>query len=294
MPELPEVEIIKHGLEKKIVGQQIKEIEVRVPKIFQGNPKEISGAKIESIERYAKMLVVNLDNDKAMLIHLKLTGQLVYKVGKSVKSKVQDGQSDFRGGHPSKGYLLPLPNKFTHVIFHFKDGGVLYFNDLRKFGYIKLYKKEEIPSLKVLKELGPDPYNKKLTPEYLMKIISRRPKIKIKQILMDQTIIGGVGNIYADESLFCARISPLRAAKDVQRTEFEKIIKCIKSVMDFSIAHGGSSENTFVNVEGEQGKMQNFFKVYRQTGEKCPECGVKIERTVVGGRGTHYCPVCQK
>lgn len=284
MPELPEVEIIRRGLENKIVGKTIKNIEVHVPKIFQGDPRSIYGAKIKSIDRFAKMLLITLDNGKAMLIHLKLTGQLVYK----------NGSDEVRGGHPTKGYLGPLPNKFTHVIFHFNDEGVLYFNDLRKFGYIKLYTAKEVPSLKVIRELGPDPYSKDLTAEYLMKIISRRPKIKIKQILMDQTIIGGVGNIYADESLFCARVSPLRQAKDVKRTELEKIIGCINNVMDFSIAHGGSSENTYVDVEGKQGKMQNFFKVYRQTGEKCTECGGAIKRTVVGGRGTHYCPICQK
>ncbi len=288
MPELPEVEIIKRGLEQKIIGKQIRDIEVKVPKIFQGDRKSIYGAKIKSIDRFAKMMVIELDNSKAMLVHLKLTGQLVFD------SKEGNKSSRVAGGHPSKDLRADLPNQFSHVIFHFTDGGVLYFNDLRKFGYIKLYGVKEIPDLKVLKELGPDPYSKDLTPEYLMKIISRRPKIKIKQILMDQTIIGGVGNIYADESLFCARISPLRVAKDVQRSELEKIIKCIRSVMDFSIAHGGSSENTFVDAEGKKGKMQNFFKVYRQTGEKCPECGGVIRRTVVGGRGTHFCPVCQK
>jgi len=288
MPELPEVEIIKRGLEQKIVGKTIKNIDVRVTKIFQGEPKKIVGAKIISVDRFAKMIVIKLSNGKAMLIHLKLTGQLVFDC------KEGDKSCRTAGGHPSKDLRADLPSQFTHVIFYFDDGGVLYFNDLRKFGYIKLYNSEEIPDLKVLKELGPDPYSKVLTPEYLMKVTSRRPKIKIKQILMDQTVIGGVGNIYADESLFCARVSPLRFAKDVSRSELDRIIKCIRSVMDFSIAHGGSSENTYVNIEGKKGGMQNFFKVYRQTGEACPECGGKIKRTVVGGRGTHFCSVCQR
>ena len=190
--------------------------------------------------------------------------------------------------------MADLPNQFTHVIFKFKDGSVLYFNDLRKFGYVKVYKTEELPELKVLKELGPEPFGDKLTPEYLTKVAARRPRIKIKQLITDQTVVSGVGNIYADESLYCARISPLRLSKDVTRTEFAKIIECIKKIMRKAIEYGGSSENTFVNVEGGQGSMQNHFQVYRQTGKPCPGCGGAIKRVVLGGRGTHFCPVCQK
>lgn len=291
MPELPEVEIIKRGLGDKIIGKKIADVDIRVAKIFQGRKEDIVGAKISKIERRAKMIVVDLDNDKSLLIHLKMTGQLVYQgKGQSEKGKVDE----VRGGHPQKGYLGKLPNQFTHVIFKFSDGSVLYFNDLRKFGYIKVYDTKEINDLKVLKELGPEPFDEKLTPEYLMAVCAKKPRTKIKQILMDQTIISGVGNIYADESLFCAGISPLRLAKDMKRSELQKIIDCIKKVMTMSLKYGGSSENTYVNVEGEQGQMQNHFQVYRQTGKDCLHgCG-KIIRTVVGGRGTHFCPVCQQ
>lgn len=291
MPELPEVEIIKHGLQERIVGKKIVEVDVRVAKIFQGQKGDIIGAKVAKIERRAKMLIIELSNGKSMLVHLKMTGQLVYQgKGQSEKGKVDE----VRGGHPQKGYLGKLPNQFTHVIFKFSDGSVLYFNDLRKFGYIKVYDTKEIDDLKVLKELGPEPFDKGLTPEYLMKICAKRPRVKIKQILMDQTVISGVGNIYADESLFCARVLPLRVAKDIKRSELEKIIGCIKKVLRKGLEYGGSSENTFVNVEGKQGQMQNHFQVYRQTGKPCPVCGGKITRTVVGGRSTHYCPVCQQ
>jgi len=296
MPELPEVEIIKRGLNEKIVGKQIAEVDIRVPKIFQGQKDSVIGAKVLKIERRAKMMIIELSNNKSMLVHLKMTGQLVYQQVKSKKEKVKSGKqnTEFRGGHPQKGYLGKLPNQFTHVIFTFKDGGVLYFNDLRKFGYIKVYDTKEINDLKVLKELGPEPYDKKLTPEYLMKICAKKSRTKIKQILMDQTAISGVGNIYADESLFCAGISPLRQVKDIKRSELEKIINCIKKVLKKGLEYGGSSENTFVNVEGKQGQMQKHFQVYRQTGNNCPHgCG-RIERTVVAGRGTHYCPICQQ
>ena len=127
-----------------------------------------------------------------------------------------------------------------------------------------------------------------------MRVISKRSRIKVKQILMDQTVIAGIGNIYADESLFCARISPLRPAGQVKKTQLTKLISCIRKVLKKALEYGGSSENTFVNVEGKQGKMQDHFQIYRKTGLHCPVCGGKIMRTVVSGRGTHYCPVCQK
>jgi len=288
MPELPEVEIIKKGLEQRIVGKKIADIEVKVTKMFQGKKEDVVGAKVISIERRAKMLVINLSNKNSLLIHLKLTGQLVFD------HKAGDKSKRIAGGHPSKDWVADLPNKFTHITFKFSDGSILYFNDLRKFGYIKVYKTNEIDEQKVLKELGPEPMTPQLSPEYLMKIIARRPKIKIKQILMDQTIISGVGNIYSDEALFCARISPLRPAKDIKRTELTKLIACIREVLQKGLKYGGSSENTFVNVEGKQGEMQKHFNVYSKKGEPCSGCKGKIVRTTVGGRGTHYCPTCQK
>jgi len=287
MPELPEVEIIKRGLEQKVIGRTIADIEVRAKKLFQGEVSLVYGSKVVSLERKAKMIIINLDNNYSLLLHLKMTGQLIFD------ERPCDLKTRVAGGHPSKDLRACLPNQFTHVIFRFKGGGILFFNDMRKFGYIKLYKTVEIPDLKVIADLGPDPFDKALTPEYLMSKIVRRPKIKIKQLIMDQTVIAGVGNIYADESLFCARISPLRIAKDVKRTELVKWIDCVREVLNFSLTHGGSSENTYVNVECKKGEMQNFFKVYRQTGAPCPVCGSKIIRTVVGGRGTHYCNACQ-
>ena len=289
MPELPEVEIIKRGLQEKIVGKTIADVEVRAAKSFQGKSEDVKGTEIKSVERKAKMIVIALSNGKFLLIHLKLTGQLVFD------RKAGDKSSRVAGGHPSKDWVADLPSKFTYVIFHFTDGGILYFNDLRKFGYIKVLTKDELEKQNLYKNLGPEPYSKDLTPEYLMKIFSRRPKAKIKQLIMDQAVIAGVGNIYADESLFCARIVPTRAAKDVKRSELVKILECLKKVMDFSIAHGGSSENTFVDVEGKQGKMQDYFRVYRKTGQKCPNnCGGVIKRITLGGRGTHFCPQCQQ
>lgn len=287
MPELPEVEIVKRGLEAKVQGREIAEVEVRAKKLFQGEISDVVGAKITGVLRHAKMIEVDLSNGEALLIHLKMTGQLIFD------KKPGDKSERMAGGHPSNDWVADLPNKFTHVIFRFKDGSVLYFNDLRKFGYVKVYDQAKIKDVKELKSLGPDPFTEDLSEEYLMRVISKRPKIKIKQILMDQTVIAGVGNIYADESLFCAGISPLRLAKDVKRSELTKLIGCIRKMLKMGLEHGGSSENTFVNIEGQKGQMQNHFQIYRKTGRDCPHgCG-KVKRTVVGGRGTHYCPMCQ-
>lgn len=287
MPELPEVEIIRRGLESKLVGKEISSIAVNLKKSLQGPSESLVGKRIDSIDRRAKMLIINLSGGLSLLIHLKLTGQLIY----DQKSGDQDGR--VAGGHPSKDWVADLPSKYTHAIFHFSDDSVLYFNDLRQFGYIKIYQTDELKNLKVLNDLGYEPYDQGATPEYLMKIISSRPKTKIKQVIMDQAVLAGVGNIYADEGLFCAGISPIRQAKDLSRSELENLIACIRQVMDKSFKYGGSSENTFVNALGEKGDMQNHLNIYRKVGKVCG-CGGTVMRTVVGGRGTYYCPKCQR
>lgn len=288
MPELPEVEIIKRGLESKIIGKTIAELEVRAEKIFKGEKADVVDGKITQIVRHAKMIEIDLSNGNSLLIHLKMTGQLVYD------EKPGDKSNRIAGGHPSFDWVADLPNKFTHVIFKFTDGSVLFFNDLRKFGYIKVFPTNKILAIKEISELGPDPFTDKLNSDYLMKIISRRPNLKVKQLIMDQSVVAGVGNIYADESLFCAGISPLRQNKYLSQADLDKLIECIRKVIKKGLDFGGSSENTFVNVEGGKGDMQNHFMIYRKTGKDCPnKCG-KVKRVVVGGRGTHYCPICQK
>jgi formamidopyrimidine-DNA glycosylase len=288
MPELPEVEIVKRGLENKILGREFDDIEVRANKLFQGKVSDVKGPRVKAIFRHAKMIEVDLSNGKALLIHLKMTGQLVFD------EKAGDKSKRMAGGHPSDDWVADLPNKFTHIIFKFRDGSILYFNDLRKFGYVKVYDQAKLFEAKELKDLGPDPFTKELNEEYLMRKIAKRPKIKIKQVIMDQTVISGVGNIYADESLFCAGISPLRLAKDVKKSELTKLIECIRKMLKKGLEYGGSSENTYVNIEGKKGEMQNYFQIYRKTGKTCPRgCGI-VKRVVVGGRGTHYCPVCQR
>lgn len=283
MPELPEVETIKKGLKSTIVGREIKKVEVKVPKMFIGKTGDLAGAKVNSVERRAKMLLISLSNGLTLLVHLKMTGQLVFAPSTSL-----------RASSSTLDWVKDLPSKHSHIIFYFKDGSILYFNDIRKFGYIKVYHSGAVDELKVLKELGPEPFTKEFSTEYLRKAFTKRPKIKIGQILTDQAVISGVGNIYANEALFCAGVSPLRPAKDLSQNELAKIKKCIEEVIGASLKYGGSSENQYVKVSGEKGTMQEHFKVYRKLKQPCSKCGGKIKRVPIGGRGLFYCPTCQK
>jgi formamidopyrimidine-DNA glycosylase len=174
---------------------------------------------------------------------------------------------------------------------------VLYFNDIRRFGYLKIATTEELKNLKTkeLGKLGVEPLGEELTLEYLEKMAKRFPNRKIKQFIMDQTIIAGIGNIYADEALFDANIKPMRLAKDIKGIEWSIIIMSIQKVLNKGIKYGGSSSENFVDAFGEQGRAHEHLKVYRKTGQKCPNnCGGAIERIVIGSRSTHWCRKCQR
>lgn len=283
MPELPEVETIKLGLQDKIIGLRITDIEVRVQKIFQGNTKEVISAKVKKISRRAKILILDLDNGKSLIIHLKLTGQLVYH---------KDGsQATF--GHPIPFAGTTLPAKTTHVIFTFSDGSKLFYNDLRKFGWIKVVGTLDVPKLKIITGFGPEPLGRAFTEKKFREIIQAK-KTPIKLVLMDQVQIAGVGNIYANEALFLAGIHPQRKANSLSEKEGEKLYKSLLSVLKEGIKYGGSSENAYVDALGGKGRMQEHFKVYGRQGKRCHKCGGSIKRISLGGRGTYFCPECQK
>lgn len=291
MPELPEVEIIRLGLQDKIVGLKISDVEIRLHKIFQGNVKDIIGSKVLNLRRRAKILLIDLDNNLSLVIHLKMSGQLVYhKDGK---------QATF--GHPIPFAGTTLPAKTTHVIFTFSDSSVLYFNDIRQFGYIKVLKTSEVEKLKAIEEFGPEPFVGQpssgqafLTEDKFKEIILKK-KIPIKLVLMDQTQIAGVGNIYANEALFLAKIHPERKANTLEDNEIKKLYDALLEVLKMGIKYGGSSENAYVNALGEKGSMQEHFRVYARAGQLCPNnCGGKIKRIALGGRGTFFCSSCQK
>lgn len=312
MPELPEVETIRRGLEEKIAGQTIKSVEVRAPKIFQGEPEELVGQQILSIGRQGKLLLFALDDGRVMTIHLKMTGQLIWKPEPRALPKEdeityvdnaelpdddeeEDEEEAVVGGHPEAAYLQPLPHKHTHVIFTFEDGSKLYFNDLRKFGRISVLAKGELSDLPFLKTLGPEPLEPDFTRTYLAERLAERPKAVIKTFLLDQTNIAGLGNIYADESLFRAAILPDRLAGSLAYGEITNLYEAIKETLELALLYGGSSSKDYVNAVGEQGTFLKIANVYHRTGQECNRClSAVIERKKIGGRSSHFCPVCQR
>lgn len=288
MPELPEVETIKRQLAEKIVGKKIKDIDVRLSKIFQGNVKDVVGTKVVSVKRRAKVLIVDLSNNKSLMVHFKLTGQIVFtkESGESVY---------FPQGIPFAGNYLP--SKTTHAIFTFDDGSRLFYNDNRQFGWIKVFDDSKLllTEDKFLGKLGPEPLTEDFTFEKLKDVCGKwgRP---VKLLLLEQDKISGIGNIYANESLFCAGIDPQRKAKELSEEEVKKLYNCILKVLEMGIKYCGSSgkDESYITPDGKPGGMQEHFNVYQRDGLLCNRnCGGKILRMELGGRGTFFCPKCQ-
>lgn len=284
MPELPEVETIKRSLSTSIVGKAIKDIEVRKPKIFQGEAKDVIGETILGVDRKGKILIIKLSSGKALLVHFKLTGQLVWVP--QVREKVTLGRPiPFAGSE--------LPAKTTHVIFEI-DGGKLFFNDLRQFGWIKLVNSEQLTVNSDLQKLGPEPFDKEFTIDYLKKISQTSKPIKL--VLMDQEKIAGIGNIYANEALFEAGIMPTKSAKILSEKDMKILRGAIIKVLEEGLKYGGSSaeDEAYIKPTGEPGEYQKHFRAYQRAGQKCSKCGTIINRINLAGRGTFYCPKCQK
>jgi formamidopyrimidine-DNA glycosylase len=300
VPELPEVETIRRGLQKAIVSKTIAGVEIRVPKLFHGDRKKIIGKKIKNIDRRAKQIIIDIEGENDLLIHLKLTGQLIYRdqlsvIGgpKKTGNGIRATDNQIAGGHPSKDWFEELPNSTTHVIFDFSDGSKLFFNDLRKFGWIKIFNANELTSL-LAESLGVEPFDKKFTNARLAEIIKSKPRWNIKKVLTDQRLISGIGNIYADESLFWAKILPARLAKDITDPEILELHKAIIKSLEIGLKYGGSSENTYYKIDGTKGQAQKHFQVYTQGGKKCKRCNSIIKKIKLNGRGTHFCENCQK
>jgi formamidopyrimidine-DNA glycosylase len=286
MPELPEVETIRRGLEESLIGHTVEDVDVRLRRIFHGDEKEIIGAKFFKIKRFGKALVLELDNNFSLAIHVKMTGQLVY-----------------RGKGSGSNFTKHLPDKFTHVIFRLDDG-VLFYNDIRQFGWIKILKTEDVQRQNFFKELGPEPpvinssqstssREKETLSLDKFKTLLHGKNTNIKVLLMDQKRIGGIGNIYANDALHLSGINPSRAAKSMTDDEAVKLYKSIITVLKRGLKYGGSSENTYINAKGEKGHYQEHALVYGKAGKSCPTCGSKISSLKIGGRGTFYCEHCQ-
>lgn len=287
MPELPEVETVRRGLETLIVGRVIRSVGVREsPKSFPNAQADVDefmiGAEITAVRRRAKVLLLDLNTEYTLVIHLKMTGQLVYR-----------GEQVFGAGHPTESLIGELPDRSTRVMIEFMDNSWLYFNDQRKFGWIKLLPTIEVPEIDFMKKVGPEPLEADFTPEQFAARFTRRARTNIKAALLDQTVVAGVGNIYADESLWGAKISPKRLVRDVTAEEFAMLYTELRSVMNLAIEKGGSTDKNYVNAEGKRGSYMDFARVFRREGQSCPRCGSTIEKIKWAGRGTHLCPNCQ-
>ena len=213
-----------------------------------------------------------------------MTGQMVF---------VAADQLRFGAGHPNESLVGNLPDRSTRVTLTFEDGSHLYFNDQRKFGWMRLLPTLEVPNIDFMQKVGPEPLDADFTADAFAERFQRRARTSIKAALLDQTVIAGVGNIYADESLWGARIHPKRLVGSVTSDEFASLYAELRSVMNIAIEKGGSTDKNYVNAEGKRGSYLTFARVFRREGKPCPRCGTAIIKFKAAGRGTHICPHCQ-
>jgi len=289
MPELPEVETTVRNLNKKVLGRTFVDVWtdfkniIKKPESFEEFKNQIRGRKIRRVWRRGKNILLDLSGDKTLLIHQKLTGHLLY------------GTWGIENGiwKPSeKGPLEEKVNTYIHLLFNLDNGKTLALSDLRKFAKAELLSKEELG--KELSILGPELLEKNFTFEKFKETILKK-KGKIKQVLMDQTVIAGIGNIYSDEILWEAKIHPFKEIKKLSDEEIKKIYEAIKKILNRAIKLKGDSMSDYRLITGEKGGYQKFQKVYRQEGNPCKRLdGGIIKRVKIGGRSAHFCPICQK
>src|SRR3989339_25856 len=299
MPELPEVETTVRGLRKKILGLTIKNAwtdlatkdkrqkeSIANPRYFSTFRKKILNKKIISIERRAKNILINLSNQKTILIHLKMTGHLLYGRYKFTKNKWAPAES---------GPLDDPFNRFVHTVFIFSNDKHLAFSDARKFGKITLLDTTVAHDSKHLNNIGPEPLDKSFDLEKLKERLNKKSNGKIKTVLIDQSIIAGIGNIYSDEILWKAGVHPEKKVSNIKEKELKLIFKTIKETLKKGINFGGDSMSDYRNIYGLPGKFQLHHEAYRRTGEKCRKSGCKgiILRKIINGRSAHFCSVHQ-
>ncbi len=289
MPELPEVEVVRLGLIELLPGRKVTDVSSSWDKSFPNAKSDVEsfliGAKITDVRRRAKVLIIDLDSDYSLIIHLKMTGQLVFRS--------DDDSKKFGAGHPTNSLVGKLPDKSTRVTIEL-DGAKLFFNDQRKFGWVRLVPTIEIPNIDFFKKVGPEPLSAEFTDKIFIERIKKRAGSTIKAALLDQTVLAGVGNIYADESLWGAKIHPATRVADVSDAKLKKLFASIQYVLNLSIEKGGSTDRNYVDAKGKKGSYIQFARVFRRENLPCPRCGTTIEKLRVAGRGTHICPMCQK
>lgn len=282
MPELPEVETIRRGLDKLVLHKTIKDVQILCDKSFRGDKKWLIGQRITKLDRRGKALLIQLSNKMWMMVHLRMTGQMIF-----------EGSEKFAAGHPDGGFSEEMPGRHTRVYFDFEDGTHLYFNDQRKFGFIAVLDELGLEEDNFLKKLAPEPWD--IGEDAFWEMLQRHKAAPVKAAILDQSNIAGVGNIYADEGCFYAGVLPWRRCGDLSREESDLLLKGLCEVMQAAIDSGGSTMKDYVRADGSKGSyLEKFAQVFRRDGLECKRCGGMIEKTRVAGRGTHYCRGCQK
>jgi formamidopyrimidine-DNA glycosylase len=284
MPELPEVETLRRALEAAIVGRSIASFVVRLPKVFRAaeglSAGDVVGTRIVALSRRGKYLVFELSDGLSLVFHLRLAGQFVLRC---------DGETVVAGGHPVPKYDAPLPHKATHIEIGLDDGRHLYFTDIRQFGFCLLMPAAAVTEYLAAQRLGPEALGDEFTVETLAALLARRKTAVLKALLLDQRGIAGLGNIYADESLWHAGIDPLRLAGSLSPEEIDRLYRGIRETLSFAVTHGVAEMrgDKAINAEG-------FPFVHGRAGKPCPRCGGTIQRVRVGGRSTYFCETCQR
>jgi formamidopyrimidine-DNA glycosylase len=288
MPELPEVETVRIGLERLLPQKKIKAVWHDWPKSFPNAPADVeqflTGAAVVVVKRRAKVLLIELTSKYSLVTHLKMTGQLVYV----------SAEQRFGAGHPNASLIGSLPDKSTRVALTFTDGSKLFFNDQRKFGWMRLLPTTEVPQLDFFQKIGPEPLAADFTLTAFKDRLHKRKNSGVKAVLLDQTVIAGIGNIYADESLWAAKIHPETKVINISGPKLAALYHGLLAVLRLSIEKGGSTDRNYVDAEGKHGSYLTFAQVFRREGKPCSRCGTTIIKLRVAGRGTHICPHCQR
>ena len=284
MPELPEVETLRRGLERDLVGRRIERAELLTPKIFSGLPGrsvgDAVGAAVERIRRRAKYLIVDLSNGISLVVHLSLGGQIVLENARGERTS---------GGHPVPAYDKPLPHKQTHVILGFDDGSVLFLTDIRKFAHLWVVPTEDVYSVVPDERLGLEIQSPEFSLAAFRARLAARSGARLKPLLLDQALVAGLGNIYVDESLWGARLHPLRTAGSLGEAETARLYDSIREVIELALTMGVAR---IVNGRAVAGAI--LPRIHGREGDPCPRCGTMIEKFRVVGRGTYVCRGCQQ
>jgi formamidopyrimidine-DNA glycosylase len=300
MPELPEVQTTVNGLNKTVRGHTIIDVwtsynsayhagkdNIKDPKFFKVFKKAVVGEKILRAERRAKNILIHLSGGKVILIHMKMTGHIMYGKYKLEKDTWKPLE---------KGPLQDSFNAFLRLVFTLNTSKQLVLSDMRKFAKVTLVKESELEKCLHLEHLGPEPLEPEFKISNFKSQLLKKPKGKVKQVLLDQSLISGIGNIYSDEMLWRAGVHPESKVEAIPDKEMSGMFKAMKEVLKKGIDFGGDSMSDYRNIKGEKGEFQEHHRAYRRTGTKCTKrgCPGTIERKVVGGRSAHFCSVHQK